>query len=393
MIKTIDAVETLSARDLYQKQCAKWQQHPSDVLPLWVADMDFPVAQAVREAINEHVATSNFGYPPKDGMPGLSEAVLNRLETLYGVRYEPEHLHMSNSTVTGLFMGVMACSAPGDEVIMQSPIYGPFMMAVNETKRVAVYNEFVHDGGHYRIDFDALESLITPASRIFMLCNPQNPVGRVFTREELERLAEFVLKHRLWVISDELHADLRYENHTHIPFASLSDEVAQRTLTLYGPSKSFNLAGLKVSFALSHNEALLKRFKEMGIGLAGGPNMLGQTATLAAYTHGAAWLDKTLAYLDDNRKHVAQFVKNEIPGVKHTSPEGTYLAWLDFSSLGLDDVEAFLLENAKVALNSGAWFGPGGEGYARLNFATSHAIVDSALRRIRDAVNEHAGNA
>lgn len=383
---TLERLDDLTTETLYQKQCAKWQMHPNDVLPLWVADMDFPVAEEIRTALKNHVETSNFGYPPKGGMPGLMDATLERLKSRYGLNLEPSQLHFTNSTVTGLYLGVMACSSPGEEVIMQSPIYGPFMAAVDNTGRKAVYIKMVHDGEHWRIDFEALEKAVTPASRIFMLCNPHNPVGRVFTRAELERLGEFVLKHRLWVISDELHADLRYPGFEHIAFATLSDAIAQRTITLYGPSKSFNLAGLKISCAFSHNEALLARFKEMGTGLAGLPNTLAQTATLTAYREGDAWLYSTLEYLKGNRDFVADFVSNKIPQVKHTSPEGTYLAWLDFTNLELDDVETFLREKAKVALNDGAWFGPSGEGFARLNFATSRSIVEEALGRIRNAV-------
>ena len=386
MLQTPERLNDLTAEILNQKQCAKWQMHPDDVLPLWVADMDFPVADEIKAALQAHVETSNFGYPPKDGMPGLVEASLERLKNRYNLNLEPEQLHFTNSTVSGLYLGVLACSSPGEEVLMQSPIYGPFMAAVDNTGRKAVYNQMVHDGEGWRIDFDALEKAITPASRIFMLCNPHNPVGRVFTREELERLGEFVLKHRLWVVSDELHADLRYGGYEHISFATLSDDIAQRTLTLYGPSKSFNLAGLKISCAFSHNETLLTRFKEMGTGLAGLPNTLAQTATLTAYQKGDAWLESTLNYLEGNRNFVADFVKNELPQINHTPPEGTYLAWLDFSGLELGDVEAFLREKAKVALNNGAWFGPGGEGYARLNFATSRRIVEEALTRIRNAI-------
>ena len=257
---------------------------------------------------------------------------------------------------------------------------------MEKTGRVPVYNPFVHDGAHWRIDFEALEALVTPATRLFMLCNPQNPTGRVFTRGELERLADFVLKHRLWVVSDELHSDLVYEGFEHIPFASLGEEIAERTVTLFGPTKTFNIAGLKIGFLASQNKALLERVKGTGFGLVGAPNVVAQTATIAAYAEGDAWLNETLSYLKANRDYVADFVKRELPGVEHTAPEGTYLAWLDFRNLGLENPEAFLLEEAKVALNDGSWFGPGGEGFVRLNFATSRHIVRQTLERIRDAV-------
>ena len=377
--------DALSVEDLRQKDCAKWQKYGADVLPLWVADMDFRVADPIKAAVSAYVGTNNFGYPDAEGLPGLKEAVVARLSGRYGWNVAPGHIHLLNSIVTGLFLGVLAGSSEGDEVIMQSPIYGPFRMAVEKTGRVPVYNPFVHDGAHWRIDFGALEALVTPATRVFMLCNPQNPTGRVFTRLELERLAEFALKHRLWVVSDELHSDLVYEG-LHVPFASLGDDVAQRTITLLGPTKTFNVAGLKIGFLVSQNEALLERVKNVAFGLVGAPDVVAQSATIAAYTEADAWLQQTLDYLKANRDYVAEFVKRELPLVEHTAPEGTYLAWLDFRNLGLENPEAFLLEEAGVALNDGAWFGPGGEGFVRLNFATSRHIVAAALERIRDAV-------
>lgn len=382
--------DALSTEDLRRKDCAKWQKHGAEVLPLWVADMDFAIADPIKQAIEAYTGTDNFGYPDAEGLPGLKEAVVARLSGRYGWQVEPDQIHLLNSIVTGLFLGVLAGSSEGDEVLMQSPIYGPFRMAVERTGRVPIYNPLVHDGAHWRIDFEALEALVTPATRVFMLCNPQNPTGRVFTRDELERLAEFALKHRLWVVSDELHSDLVFPGHEHIPFASLSDDIAGRTITLFGPTKTFNIAGLKIGFLVSQNEALLERVKDVAYGLIGAPNVVAQTATIAAYTEADAWLNETLHYLEANRDYVADFVKRELPGVEHTAPEGTYLAWFDFRALGLENPEAFLLEEAGVALNDGAWFGPGGEGFVRLNFATSRHIVTAALERIRDAVRQRA---
>ncbi len=378
--------DTLSTSDLRQKDCAKWQRYGDEVLPLWVADMDFEIAEPIKKAVRSYVGTNNFGYPDAAGLPGLKEAVVERLSGRYGWNVAPEQVHLLNGIVTGLFLGVLACTSEGEDVVMQSPIYGPFRMAVEKTGRNPVYNPLVHDGARWRIDFEALDALVTPATRLFMLCNPQNPTGRVFTRGELERLAEFALKHRLWVVSDELHSDLVFDKHEHVPFASLSEEVAGRTVTLFGPTKTFNIAGLKIGFLVSQNEALLERVRAVALGLVGAPNVVAQTATMAAYREGDAWLNETLRYLKANRDYVADFVERELPLVKHTAPEGTYLAWLDFRGLGLENPEAFLLEEAKVALNDGTWFGPGGEGFVRLNFATSRHIVAAALERVRDAV-------
>ena len=379
--------DQLEVKTLRQKACNKWQKYPEDVLPLWVADMDFPIADVIKEAIVEHLDSNNFGYSPYEGLPGLKEAAAERMAERYSWHLDLDHLHIVNGIVAGLFVGVAATTSVNDDVIMQSPIYGPFTMAVKEQNRNPIYNQLIHDGEHYRIDFDALEAQVTPATRLFMLCNPQNPVGRVFTKAELERLADFALRHRLWVVSDELHSDLVFSGHTHIPFASIGPEIAQRTLTLFGPTKTFNIAGLKLGFMASENAALLERAKQAAFGYVGPANVLGQVATLAAYRKGEAWLKDTLSYLEANRDFVASYVDKNLPQLKHTSPEGIYLAWLDFNALGVEDAEAFALENAKVGLNNGAWFGPGGEGFGRLNFATSRGIVSDALTRIKQAVD------
>jgi cystathionine beta-lyase len=379
--------DALTPETLRQKACVKWNRYPDDVLPLWVADMDFPVAEVIKQGVRRYLETDDFGYPPDGGIPGLKAAVIARLQARYNWQVSAQQLMLINGIVPGLFLGVEALSSVGDEVLMHAPIYGPFMMAVEQTGRRPLYSRLIHDGAHWHMDIEGLEALITPATRILMLCNPQNPVGRVFTRKELEQLAEVALKHRLWVISDELHSDITYPGHSHIPFASLGPEVAERTLTLFGPTKAFNIAGFKTGFAISHNEALLRRVKQVATGHVGAPDVLAQAATLAAYRDGDDWLAGVLSYLKDNRDFVAEFIQTELPRVRFSAPEGTYLAWLDLRDYKLENVEAFMLEHAKVGLNNGAWFGPGGEGFGRLNFATSRRIVSEALERIRDALN------
>ena len=378
--------DALEASALEDKACLKWQHHPVGVLPLWVADMDFPTAKPIQEALEAYAKSNNLGYPSWEGLPGLRESVQRRLEMRYGWEVEPPHIYPLNGIVTGLFLGCLALASEGEEVIVQSPIYPPFMMAVEETGRVPLYNPLVQGENGWEMDFDGLEALVTPATRLLMLCNPHNPTGRVFRRAELERLADFALRHRLWVVSDELHSDLVYEGETHIPIASLSEEIAERTVTLFGPTKTFNIAGLKIGFAVSQNEGLLERFKARALGLVGEPNVMAQAATMAAYGHGEAWLEGALTYLDGNRRSIKSFLDEHLPEVGYTLPEGTYLAWLDFRAWGLgDELYPFLLEEAKVGLNDGPAYGPGGEGFARLNFATSRGIVEEALTRIRDA--------
>src|SRR5690606_11125484 len=269
-----------------------------------------------------------FGYPPMTGVPGLLDAVQERLADLYGYRVPQERITQLPGIIPGLYLAVRTLAGPADEVIVQPPAYPPFMQATNQSHRKLVYNPMVVRAGRWELDLEGLERMITPATRLLIFCNPQNPTGRVFTRAELERLAEIVLEHRLWVVSDELHADLTLDGR-HIPFASLSPEVAERTVTLYGPTKAFNIAGLKVGCMIAGSDALNERLRAAGTMLPP-PNVLAQVATLAAYRHADGWLESTLDYLRGNREVVARFVEQELPGVEFIPPEGTYLAWLDF---------------------------------------------------------------
>ncbi len=378
--------DSLTEAQLRQKDCAKWHFHPEDVLPLWVADMDYPIADVIKDALRNHIDTNNFGYPAKDGLAGLKEATLERLKNKHNWQIKAEDLTLINGIVPALFMSVMALSSTGDEVIIPCPVYGPITMAVENTGRKGVRVAFVQENGKYVFDMDAMEAAVTPATRILMLCQPHNPIGRAFTREELELLAAFALKHRLWVISDELHSDLVFSESRHIPFASINDEIAQRTVTVFGPTKTFNIAGLKIGFLVSQNPQLLAAFNSASGGLMGQPNSMAQAATLAAFKHGDDWLTNTLSYLEANRNFVAEYLAKELPEVRYTPPEATYLAWLDFRHYEFENAETFALEKAKVAMNDGAWFGPTGAGFLRLNLATSRAILTEALERISKAL-------
>jgi cysteine-S-conjugate beta-lyase len=383
--------DALTLQTLQDKRCAKWQQYPKGVIPLWVADMDFPIAEPIKQALHDFVESNNMGYPERLGVPGLREALVQRLETRFNWKLEPEHTHHMSGIISGMYLASLSCASDGDEVIMHSPLYPPFTMAVKDTRRVPVYNHLVWNGSSWELDFDQLESLVTPASRLMMLCNPHNPTGRVFTKKELEALADFALRHRLWVLSDELHADLTY-GQQHIPIASLGNDIAQRTLTLYGPTKAFNLAGLHIGFMMSENKKLLERTKGMAGYMLGFPNTMSQVATIAAFNQGDSWLTDTTAYLKANRDFVHDFIASDIPDVKAAKPEGTYMSWLDFNALGLEGNKAgdplfkFLSDTAKVGLNDGPLYGPGGEGFSRINFATSRNVLEEAMVRIRDAV-------
>ncbi len=384
MLETM--LEPIPLAKLERRKCAKWTYFPEGVLPLWVAEMDLPIAEPIREAIKAQVDQHDLGYPMKGGAPGMCEALIERVSSRYGLNVPADGVLSLSSTVAGINLAARAFSEPGDEVLLLTPLYPPFKSTLELTGRVPVEVEMVDDGNGYAIDFDALEAAVTPATRMLMLCNPHNPVGRVFTADELRGLAELALRHDLMVLSDELHADLLFEGE-HLSIASLGDEIAARTVTLYGPTKAFNIPGLNISFALANDPALLERMTQAAGGLAGGPNRLAQVATLAAYTKGDPWLEHTLTLLDANRRRLVEFVRERIPNVKVQPPQGTYLAWLDFRATDLGEKPAEeLVERAKVGLNEGSAFGRGGQGFARLNFATNPEILELALERLEAAL-------
>lgn len=377
--------DSISEQDLRTRENAKWTHYPADVLPLWVADMDFPIAEPICEALRAHVTCHDFGYPAWDGVPGLLDSVRERLARRFDWHVENQDIMQVSGIVPCLYLSALGLSSPGDEVIIQTPAYPPFASSVRETGRTIVENPLRENEGRWEMDLEQLEQAITPATRLVILCNPQNPTGRVFTRAELEAFAEIVLRHNLWVVSDELHADLTLDGE-HVPLAAVSPEMAQRTITLYGPTKAFNIAGLRIGFLIAQNEQLLERLKSHAGMLVPG-NVLAQQAAKAAFTSSEDWLDDTLAYLRGNSEAIARFVRAELPGVSFVQPEGTYLAWLDFRDVvPAAELEEFLLNDAKVALNDGTSYGAAGEGFARLNFATSRGIVLEALGRVRDAL-------
>jgi len=374
--------DQITITELQRQPGVKWHHFDPDVIALWVADMDFPSAPEIVTALQER-AHGYLGYPLATGEPGLLEAILERMAARHGWKLRPEEIWLINGVIPSLYLSVLACSNPGDEVIIQTPIYPPFISAVKDTGRVPRYNPLVVDNGRYQIDFAQLETLVTPATRVLLLCHPHNPTGRGFSRDELERLADFVVRHNLWVLSDELHSDLLYPGEQHLPLASLHPDISERTITVFGPTKSFNIAGLKIGIVLSRNVTLLARLKRQGRGLVTGPNVMAQMATLAAYRHAQPWLEMTLRYLDGNRRFLGDYLREHLPHVGYLPPQATYLAWLDFRALGLGDrLYQMLLNDCRVGLNDGPQYGPGFEGFARLNFATPRPVLAEALHRL-----------
>lgn len=378
--------DALSLAALRTRPGAKWRHFPPDVLPLWVAEMDYPLASAIKDAIAANLQADDLGYPAGAGLPGLRAAVADRLGSRHGLELTEADVALLPTTGAGIALAARAFAGPGDEVLLLTPLYPPFKAAVLGAGRVPVEVELRREADEYAIDFAALEAAVTPATRLIMLCSPHNPVGKVFSRAELEALAEFALRRNLWVVSDDLHADLLFDGR-HVPIASISPEIGARTVTLYGPTKAFNIPGLKISFAASRNPAMLERLNAAGSGLVPSPNILAQVAALAAYQGADGWLSETLDYLRGNRDLVVDHVHQSLPNVGVHTPSATYLAWLDLRRAGLGDKPAAALaEIAKVGLNEGSDFGLGGAGFARLNFATSRPILRTALERLTNAL-------
>ena len=364
----------------------KWHYYDQDVLPLWVADMDFPSAQPILDALHDRVDHGIFGYTYHKLFPGLHQTLQERLERLYNWHVEPDDILFLSGVVVGFNLACHAFGEPGDDVLVQPPVYFPFLSAPGNAGQRAVYARVDRAGSSYEIDMAAFEQAITERTGLFILCNPHNPIGRVFRSTELEQMAEICLRHDMIICSDEIHCDLVFDGHKHVPIASLSPEIAQRTITLMAPSKTFNIPGLGCSFAIVQNPDLRKRFLAAGGGLLHGVNVLGYTAALAAYQHGQEWLDQVLAYLQDNRDFMSQYVAKRLPGIDFIDLEGTYLAWLDCRATPIADQPAqFFLDQARVGLNEGTRFGPGGEGYARLNLACARSTLVEALDRMERA--------
>lgn len=365
----------------------KWHKFPPDVLPLWVADMDFPSPEPVIRALRERVEHGVFGYGVEQ--PEFHEVMGDRLLKRFGWKVEPEAMVLLPGVTPGYNTACRAVAGPGDGVLMLLPVYPPIHRLPDNVGMSRDGADLARGpDGRYTIDFEAVERAITPRSRMFLLCNPHNPVGRVFTREELSRMAEICLRRSLVICADEVHGDLIYSGHSHVPIASLDPEIEARTITLMAPSKTYNLAGLKSSLAIIPNQALREKFVASRLDMVQTPNILGYTAMLAAYRDGQPWLDELLRYLENNRDFLVKYVRANFPGIEVGVPEGTYLAWLDCRQARIpnNDPFTFFLETGRVAFSDGATFGRGGQGFVRLNFGCPRPLLIQGLERIGQAL-------
>lgn len=372
--------------DRKHSESIKWHFFDEDVLPMWVADMDFVSPEPVVRALQDRVAEGIFGYPGE--LPGLREVIVERLAQRYAWKVSPEDLVFMPGVVTGFNMAARALVQPGEGVLIQTPVYMPFLKTADLAHGIQQQAPLTYlPDGSYSIDWDVFEAAITDQTRMFLMCNPHNPVGRVFTRPELERMAEICLRHNVIICSDEIHCDLVYSGYRHHPIAALGPEVEKQTITLMAPSKTFNIAGLECSFAVITDPELRRRFVQGGEGLVHGVNLLGLVAAKAAYQDGQEWFEQVMAYLEGNRNLVYQFVNEQLPGVKMACPEATYLAWLDCREAGIEGKACeFFIKNARVGMNEGEAFGQGGEGFVRLNFGCPRSMLLEALQRMKRAL-------
>ncbi|GGJ25584.1 MalY/PatB family protein [Paenibacillus hunanensis] len=371
----------------------KWDklQHlfgTEEALPLWVADMDFAVPQPVQDALKQSAEHGVIGYSFQSD--AYYEALQSWMRSKHGWEIQKDWVVFTPGVVASLNFAVHTFTEPGDRVMIQTPVYPPFYSVITGHGREVVENPLQRDeAGRYTMDFEHLERTLDSSIKMFILCSPHNPIGRVWTREELERLEELCAKHDILVVSDEIHGDLVYGEEPHIPFAMLSERARNRSIICTAPSKTFNIAGLNTSNIIIPNEELRNAFalqvNKFGTGHI---SQFGVVATQAAYNGGKEWLDQCLAYTRSNMEYVQQYIAEHLPEVKVWMPEATYLLWLDFSRLGMEqtDLVHFMLHEAKVALNDGRAFGTTGEGFLRMNVACSRQLLEEAMNRIHNAI-------
>ena len=384
----------LSEAALRARRGNKWHLHPDDVMPAWVADMDFAVAEPVQQAVERIVQQGDYGYPSRSATETMAAAFAERMRTRFGWEVDPALVHPVTELVQCMFATALAFSEPGEGIILQTPIYPPFLNTVARTGRRLVENRLKDDGATFVLDLDNLRAVIDEQTRVMMICNPHNPTGRVFTREELTALGRVAVEHDLVIFCDEIHCDLIYDGRTHVPMGTLDPEIATRTITVNSATKGFNIAGLRAGVMHFGSAELRDRFTaRMPFSVMGQASVVGADATVAAWRHGQPWLDDVLGQLRSNRDYVTQFIQEELPGVQYHPPQGTYLAWLDCRALDLPNSPyQFFLKEAKVGLNDGATFGTPGTTCVRLNFATSETVLREVLQRMAVAVQRHRTN-
>lgn len=385
-----DTVPNRRGTNCFKYDFAREMGMPEDVLPLWVADMDFPTAPAVLERLHALAEHGIFGYT------GVKDTYFSAVHNWYAQRFgwetQRSWLVTTPGVVFAIAIAIRAFTQKGDAILIQQPVYYPFANKVTENDRQLVVNPLVLKNGRYEMDFADMERKIVDYHvKMLLLCSPHNPVGRVWTKEELLRVGEICQKHGVLVVSDEIHADFTYAGHTHRVFASVKSEFADFTITCTAPSKTFNLAGLQNSNIFIPNRQLRHAYKkELSACGCGGTNCMGMAACQAAYEAGADWLEQLKQYLAGNLAYIRQFLCEKLPDITLIEPEGTYLVWLDLRKLGLTEQQQrqLIVQDAKLWLDTGTLFGQGGEGFERINIACPRTTIEQAMQRLEHAVHK-----
>lgn len=369
---------------------AKERKKPSDLLSLWVADMDFPVAQEIKDALIERCNHGIFGY--SEVKTPYYEVIAKWYQEKFNWTTKKQWLVKTPGVVAAIANAIRAFTNIGDAVLIQKPVYYPFFLTIEDNQRKVVNNSLVYKNGRYEMDFvDFEEKIISHKVKLFVLCSPHNPVGRVWNKEELLKIGDICLKHKVIVVADEIHADFVYHGHQHQVFANLKTDYQEITVTCTAPSKTFNIAGLQVSNIFIANENLRKKFKQELKKTANADiNVMGLIACQAAYSQGEDWLRQVKIYIAENLEYVKNFLRDNLPQVKLVEPEGTYLLWLDFRELNLteEELEDLIINKAKLWLDGGTMFGTEGVGFQRINIACSQKILIQAFTQLKEALKQ-----
>ena len=360
-----------------------------DLLSLWVADMDFATPDFIIDALKERLEHPVLGYPVQ--YDGYWQSIVDWVYSHHGWRVEREWMRYIPGIVKGIGMVINAFTQPDDKIIIQPPVYHPFRLVPEHNGREVLTNPLIREGDTYRMDFEQLEQIIDDKCKILILANPHNPIGITWDRQTLARLAEIAIKHNLIVISDEIHCDMALYGNRHTPFASVSDEAARCSITFSAPSKTFNIAGIVSSYTVVPNPVLREKFfswltaNEMDMA-----TIFAMTATEAAFTEGEEWRQQMLAHIESNIDYIDNFLKENIPAVRAIKPQASFLVWLDFTALGLphEKLIDFLVNEAHLAMNDGAMFGAGGEQHTRLNVGTQRAVLEQAMKQLKEAIDK-----
>lgn len=369
-----------SIKDTYKRE---------DLIPLWVADMDFEVAPEIVKVLEERVNHKVFGYvyPSED----YFTSVIDWMDRRHGFKVEKDWIAFTPGVVSGISYAIRAFTEEDDNIIIQTPVYHPFYYTIRENKRNIVKNPLIFKDGNYTMDFEDLEKKIDEKTKMIIICNPHNPVGRVWTEEELKKLTDICLKHDIIIVSDEIHSDLVYSGHKHTMLGSISDEVMNKCVMCTAPSKSFNLAGLQVSNMIIPNDELREKFiAEREKDHLIRPNIFAERGLVAAYGKSENWLDELMVYIEGNKDYFIDYLENHIPQLKVVKPEGTYLLWMDCSGLNMsaDELERFFIDKCGLVLNRGDMFGEEGANFQRVNIGCTRATLEKSLIRMKNAVEK-----